>query len=32
MVVDLRQGGRVEIDGQVVSQDGKFTREGWPGR
>jgi aminopeptidase len=32
MVVDLRQGGRVEIDGQVVSQDGRFVREGWPGR
>lgn len=32
MVVDLRKGGRIEIDGQVVSQDGKFTREGYPGR
>lgn len=30
MVVDLRKGGRVTIDGEVVSQDGKFTRDEWP--
>lgn len=30
MVVDLRQGGRVEIDGKPISVDGKFTRAGWP--
>ena len=32
MVVDLRQGGFVEIDGVTINQDGKFTREGFPGR
>ena len=31
MVVDLRQGGHVEIDGQKILVDGKFTREGFPG-
>jgi aminopeptidase len=31
MVVDLRQGGRIEIDGVEVSVDGKFSREGFPG-
>jgi len=31
MVVDLRSGGYIEIDGQRVSEDGKFTREEWPG-
>ena len=30
MVVDLRQGGRVEIDGQTVLADGRFTHEGFP--
>ena len=30
MVVDLRQGGYVEIDGVKVNVDGKFTREGFP--
>ena len=30
MVVDLRQGGYIEIDGQKISVDGKFTREGFP--
>jgi aminopeptidase len=32
MVVDLRSGGYVEIDGVQVSVDGKFTKEDWPGR
>jgi aminopeptidase len=32
MVVDLRQGGYVEIDGQKISENGKFTRDDWPGR
>ena len=32
MVVDLRQGGHVEIDGQQILVDGRFTREGFPGR
>jgi aminopeptidase len=31
MVVDLREGGYVEIDGVKVNADGKFTREGFPG-
>jgi aminopeptidase len=30
MVVDLRKGGFIEIDGVKVNVDGKFTREGWP--
>ena len=30
MVVDLRQGGYVEIDGEKINVDGKFTREGFP--
>ena len=30
MVVDLRQGGFVEVDGVKVNVDGKFTREGFP--
>lgn len=32
MVVDLRQGGYVEIDGIRVNENGQFTREGFPGR
>jgi len=31
MVVDLRQGGHIEIDGTKINIDGKFTREGFPG-
>jgi aminopeptidase len=31
MVVDLRQGGHIEIDGQKINVDGRFTREGFPG-
>ena len=31
MVVDLRQGGHVEIDGEKINIDGKFTRDGFPG-
>jgi len=30
MVVDLRQGGNIEIDGTKINIDGKFTREGFP--
>ena len=30
MVCDLRQGGRVEADGQVISADGKFVDREWP--
>lgn len=32
MVCDLRQAGcRIEADGQVILQEGKFTRAEWPG-
>jgi aminopeptidase len=30
MVVDLRQGGHIEIDGVRINENGKFTREGFP--
>jgi aminopeptidase len=30
MVVDLRQGGYIEIDGVRVGENGRFTREGFP--
>lgn len=30
MVVDLRQGGFIEIDGDKVTVNGKFTKEGFP--
>jgi aminopeptidase len=30
MVVDLRKGGLIEIDGETISRDGKFTAEGFP--
>ncbi|WP_428937235.1 aminopeptidase [Fontivita pretiosa] len=30
MVVDLRGGGYVEVDGVKINVDGKFTREEWP--
>jgi hypothetical protein len=32
MVVDLRNGGFAEIDGVKIVEDGRFTREGFPGR
>ncbi len=31
MVCDLRQGGTISVDGQVISQDGRFLADGWPG-
>jgi len=31
MVVDLRAGGYVEVDGEKINVDGKFLRNGWPG-
>lgn len=31
MVVDLREGGSVEVDGVKIVVDGKFTRDGLPG-
>ena len=30
LVGDLRHGGQVEVDGQVISQDGRFVRTEWP--
>lgn len=30
MVVDLREGGYVEIDGSKINVDGKFAKEGFP--
>lgn len=30
MVVDLRPGGHVEIDGVIINQNGRFTKEGFP--
>src|SRR4029453_792247 len=32
MVVDMRGGGDVGIDGERINIDGKFTQEGFPGR
>jgi len=31
MVVDLRNGGYVEVDGVKINVDGRFTRDGFPG-
>jgi aminopeptidase len=30
MVCELRRGGTVEVDGEVISRNGKFTRATWP--
>jgi aminopeptidase len=30
MVADLRNGGYIEVDGEKINVDGKFTRDGWP--
>jgi aminopeptidase len=30
MVCDLRQGGRVEVDGKLISSDGRFLAADWP--
>jgi aminopeptidase len=35
MVCDLRPdagGGEIKIGGETISKDGRFTRDGWPGR
>jgi len=32
MVCDLRRGGRMIVDGQELSRNGRFLRPGWPGR
>ncbi len=31
MVCDLRPGGTITVDGEVISRDGKFLGAGWPG-
>jgi aminopeptidase len=31
MVVDLRQGGSIEIDGEKIHENGRFTHHEWPG-
>jgi len=31
MVCDLRRGGTVEVDGKIISKNGRFLRAGWPG-
>jgi aminopeptidase len=30
MVCDLRKGGSVEVDGKVISRNGRFTNAAWP--
>jgi len=30
MICDLRQGGVVKVDGDVISRNGKFSKAGWP--
>jgi aminopeptidase len=30
MVCDLRKGGTIEADGEVILKDGVFTHDGWP--
>ncbi|MFN0065408.1 MAG: aminopeptidase [Chlamydiales bacterium] len=30
MICDLRQGGTIEADGEVISKDGKFSHHDWP--
>jgi len=31
MVCDLRQGGTITVDGHVISRDGRFVFDDWPG-
>jgi aminopeptidase len=31
MVCDLREGGTITVDGEVISRDGRFVFPGWPG-
>ncbi len=31
MVCDLRPGGTIEADGEVISKDGRFVNSAWPG-
>jgi aminopeptidase len=30
MVCDLRRGGRIEADGRLISENGRFTNSAWP--
>jgi len=30
MVCDLQKGGRIEVDGKVISKNGRFVRATWP--
>ena len=30
MVCDLRQGGRIAVDGKVIAENGRFLNEAWP--
>jgi aminopeptidase len=30
MVCDLRRGGRIEVDGKVISKNGRFMNRAWP--
>jgi len=31
MVCDLREGGEILADGEVIHKDGKFLNPDWPG-
>ncbi len=30
LVLDMRKGGTIEVDGKVISKNGRFTRSNWP--
>lgn len=30
LVLDMRKGGTIEVDGKVISKNGRFTRNTWP--
>jgi len=30
LVCDLRQGGRIEVDGRLMSENGRFLDAEWP--
>jgi aminopeptidase len=30
MVCDLRQGGKIFVDGELISENGRFVRDDWP--
>lgn len=32
MVCDLREGGTITVDGEVISRNGQFVFDGWPGK